>query len=124
MQTVNIQGIKIGRGNPLTLIAGPCVIESKDLVMRVAEEIKNIKNGIWLCRICHKMIDDNLGIDFPSPILKLWQKQHSQWLRDNINRSIVLARENNLIPYFQWIQYIKKSMNTEIMNLREAAKYI
>lgn len=46
MQTVNIKGIKIGRENPLTLIAGPCVIESKDLVMRVVEEIKNITTSL------------------------------------------------------------------------------
>ena len=42
MQTVKIRDIKIGGGNPLVLIAGPCVIESRDLVMRVAEKIKNI----------------------------------------------------------------------------------
>ena len=46
MKTVNINEIKIGGGNPLALIAGPCVIESRDLVMRVAEKIKNITTSL------------------------------------------------------------------------------
>ena len=46
MQTVKIRDIKIGGGNPLVLIAGPCVIESRDLVMRVAEKIKNITTSL------------------------------------------------------------------------------
>ncbi len=34
--------LKIGKGNPLVLIAGPCVIESESMTLRTAEEIKNI----------------------------------------------------------------------------------
>ena len=36
------QKIKIGAGNPLFLIAGPCVIESHDHALFMAEEIKKI----------------------------------------------------------------------------------
>lgn len=42
MQTVQINQIKIGNGQPLALIAGPCVIESRDIVMQSAEQIKII----------------------------------------------------------------------------------
>jgi hypothetical protein len=37
------------------------------------EERKNISNGIWLCRNCHKMIDANSGIDYPIDILYQWK---------------------------------------------------
>ena len=32
----------IGRGNPLALIAGPCVIESEELVLSTCEKIREI----------------------------------------------------------------------------------
>jgi 2-dehydro-3-deoxyphosphooctonate aldolase (KDO 8-P synthase) len=42
MNTVNVDQICIGTGHPLTLIAGPCVIESESLTLRIAEEIRRI----------------------------------------------------------------------------------
>ena len=42
MREVRIKDIVIGPGNPLVLIAGPCVIESEGMVMETAERIKNI----------------------------------------------------------------------------------
>ncbi len=42
MKIITIKNIKIGAGQPLVLIAGPCVIESRDMVMRIAEEVKII----------------------------------------------------------------------------------
>ena len=39
---VEINNIKIGDGNPFVLIAGPCVVENEKMVLRTAEEIKNI----------------------------------------------------------------------------------
>ncbi len=41
-KTIEVRNIKIGGNNPIVLIAGPCVIESEDLVMRTAESIKKI----------------------------------------------------------------------------------
>ena len=42
MQTKEIQigKIKIGGGNPLVFIAGPCVIESEEITFRIAEKLK------------------------------------------------------------------------------------
>ena len=34
--------VVVGEGRPLTLIAGPCVIESTELVMQVAETVSEI----------------------------------------------------------------------------------
>ncbi len=39
---VTVQKIKIGSGNPLVLIAGPCVVENRDMIFSTAEKIKSI----------------------------------------------------------------------------------
>ena len=43
---VEVNGIKIGGGNPFVLIAGPCVIESKELIMTTASRIKEITSEL------------------------------------------------------------------------------
>ena len=40
--SVHVGPITIGRGLPLVLIAGPCVIESRDLTLRTAEHIQRV----------------------------------------------------------------------------------
>ncbi len=42
MREVKVKDIVIGPGRPLALIAGPCVIESEEMVLKTAEEIKEI----------------------------------------------------------------------------------
>jgi 2-dehydro-3-deoxyphosphooctonate aldolase (KDO 8-P synthase) len=42
MPQVKVKNIKIGNGNPLVLIAGPCVIESETLCLETAKKIKDI----------------------------------------------------------------------------------
>ncbi len=42
MKTVTINNISIGQGLPLVFIAGPCVIESYDACMRLAEKLKTL----------------------------------------------------------------------------------
>ncbi len=44
--TVKIKDISIGGNNPFVLIAGPCVIENKDITMRTAGKIKQITTKI------------------------------------------------------------------------------
>jgi 2-dehydro-3-deoxyphosphooctonate aldolase (KDO 8-P synthase) len=38
--SVLIQNIPVGGKNPLVLIAGPCVVESRELILRTAEQVK------------------------------------------------------------------------------------
>lgn len=45
---VKINGISLGKGNPLVLIAGPCVIESDRSVIREASELKKITSDIGM----------------------------------------------------------------------------
>ncbi len=40
MKPMTIAGVRIGGGAPLVLIAGPCVVEGRDLVLRTAERVK------------------------------------------------------------------------------------
>ncbi|MEE9211347.1 MAG: 3-deoxy-8-phosphooctulonate synthase [Phycisphaeraceae bacterium] len=41
MQTVDVANIRIGPGQPLAVIAGPCVLESADLCLRVGEQVRD-----------------------------------------------------------------------------------
>jgi 2-dehydro-3-deoxyphosphooctonate aldolase (KDO 8-P synthase) len=43
---VKIDKIKIGNNNPFVLIAGPCVIENENLIMKTAKAIKNITDEL------------------------------------------------------------------------------
>ncbi|HAV22853.1 MAG: 3-deoxy-8-phosphooctulonate synthase [Ignavibacteria bacterium RIFCSPLOWO2_02_FULL_55_14] len=38
----SVRGIRFGGNAPLVLIAGPCVVESRDLIMRTAETIRSL----------------------------------------------------------------------------------
>ncbi|HSQ76156.1 MAG TPA: 3-deoxy-8-phosphooctulonate synthase [Bacteroidota bacterium] len=40
--SVSVGTMMIGRGHPLVLIAGPCVIENRDMALRVAETVRTI----------------------------------------------------------------------------------
>jgi len=46
MKIVEVKNIKIGNTNPLCLIAGPCVIESEDIVLRIAQKVKKIADDL------------------------------------------------------------------------------
>lgn len=45
-RVVEIEGVKVGGENPLVLIAGPCVVESEDLVLRTAESAKRTADAL------------------------------------------------------------------------------
>ena len=42
MNEVRIGEIRIGKGNPLVLIAGPCVLEGEAIVMEIAKQLKEL----------------------------------------------------------------------------------
>ncbi len=46
MHIIQVNDIKIGEGNPLVLIAGPCVIESEEIAFRTAEQIQTIADRL------------------------------------------------------------------------------
>jgi len=48
MKASTIGSIRIGTGNPLVLLAGPCVIESRDHTLRLAESIAKICSRVGI----------------------------------------------------------------------------
>lgn len=46
MKEIKLKNIKIGNGNPFVLIAGPCVVENRDLIFQTAETIKSITDEL------------------------------------------------------------------------------
>jgi 2-dehydro-3-deoxyphosphooctonate aldolase (KDO 8-P synthase) len=46
MDEVQVREIRIGKGNPLVLIAGPCVLEDEAIVMEIAKQLKEICKGL------------------------------------------------------------------------------
>ncbi|MFN3966986.1 MAG: 3-deoxy-8-phosphooctulonate synthase [Endomicrobiia bacterium] len=46
MKIVKVGNIRIGQGNPIVLIAGPCVIESEEITFRTASKIKEITSRL------------------------------------------------------------------------------
>ncbi len=55
---VEVGGVKIGAGEPLALIAGPCVIEAEDLMLRTAEQLSRLAQRL------------EIGLIFKSSYLK------------------------------------------------------
>jgi len=48
MEEVRVGEIRIGRGNPLVLIAGPCVIENERVTFETAEKLKKVCMGLGI----------------------------------------------------------------------------
>ena len=73
MNEVNVGEIRIGKGNPLVLIAGPCVIESEANALEVAKEMKKICSNLKISYIFKASYEkDNRGSEksYPGPGLK------------------------------------------------------
>src|SRR5205085_3978937 len=47
-RTVSIGDVVCGPGRPLVWIAGPCVIESHDLTLRIADELRGLADRLDL----------------------------------------------------------------------------
>jgi 2-dehydro-3-deoxyphosphooctonate aldolase (KDO 8-P synthase) len=45
---VQIENLSCGTGQPLLVIAGPCVIDGRDLMLRIAEDLKKVCDGLNL----------------------------------------------------------------------------
>jgi 2-dehydro-3-deoxyphosphooctonate aldolase (KDO 8-P synthase) len=73
MLQIRVKNIKIGQGNPLVLIAGPCVIESEKACLDTAKRLKDITERAGIPFIFKSSFDkaNRLSIDsFRGPGLK------------------------------------------------------
>ena len=57
---------------------------------KTKEERISIENAIWLCASCANLIDKNNGCDYPTEILKVWEKKHE--------KNIILWLEKGYAP--------------------------
>ena len=68
-RVVQIDGITIGEGAPLVLIAGPCVVESRDLVFKTARTIQSIAQKLqipFIFKSSYKKANRTSGKSFSS----------------------------------------------------------
>ena len=81
----NNKFIYVGKAAHITAAAkgGPRYDESLS-----SAERKSIDNAIFLCSTCADMIDKNNGIDFTTDQLRCWKKDHQEWVRNNLNKSL------------------------------------
>lgn len=66
---IKLQNIKIGNGNPLVLIAGPCVVENRNMIFKTAERIHKLtdKFGIsFIFKSSYKKANRTSGNSFTS----------------------------------------------------------
>ena len=73
MNEVKVGAIRIGKGNPLVLIAGPCVLEGKAIALEIARELKNICESLKIPYIFKASYEkDNRGSEksYSGPGLK------------------------------------------------------
>ena len=54
---VKIQNLAIGASQPLTIIAGPCVIQDRDITMEIAEKLVSIGQKLNLAIIFKASFD-------------------------------------------------------------------
>ncbi|MEK6570328.1 MAG: 3-deoxy-8-phosphooctulonate synthase [Bacteroidota bacterium] len=69
MRRIQVQNITIGGGSPLVLIAGPCVVENREMALRTAERIKKVaaKNSIpFIFKSSYKKANRTSGASFTS----------------------------------------------------------
>jgi len=57
MNEVRVGKIRIGKGNPLALIAGPCVIESEEIILTTAKKLKEICDRLGISLIFKSSYD-------------------------------------------------------------------
>jgi 2-dehydro-3-deoxyphosphooctonate aldolase (KDO 8-P synthase) len=57
MNEVRIGKIRIGKGNPLVLIAGPCVIENEEIVFFTAKSLKEICDSLGMALVFKSSYD-------------------------------------------------------------------
>ena len=72
-RTVNIGPLALGGISPFLLIAGPCVIESEDLVMRTAEALKKITGRLsipWVFKASYDKANRSSADSFRGPGLE------------------------------------------------------
>ena len=70
MKEVRIGEIRIGKGNPLVLIAGPCIIENEEITFTTAQKLKEVCDRLGISLIFKSSFDKanrTSGFSFRGP---------------------------------------------------------
>ena len=67
MLDIKLKGFKIGKGHPLALMSGPCVIESEELALFTADFLKNLCSKLGINLIYKSSYDKANRSSFTSP---------------------------------------------------------
>jgi hypothetical protein len=66
-------------------------------------ELSDITNGIWLCRNCHKLIDND-PLRFPAELLFEWRRRHEQATLERVGRPGDKLREKIQIEHLAFFE--------------------
>lgn len=110
-QTWNLLGTEIGLNKPLFLIAGPCVIESRDLALQTAEKLKTITAKLGIQFIYKSSFDKanrssdktfrGLGIDKGLNILAEVKREFSLPLLTDIHTTDEITQVAEVVDILQ-----------------------
>jgi hypothetical protein len=72
-------------------IYGAAVGASRYVAEMSSSERADVTNAIWLCRNCHKLVDND-PLQFPAGLLFEWRRGHEQMISERIGKAGALAR--------------------------------
>lgn len=122
-RVVEVSETRIGGGNPLALIAGPCVIEGEDHLLRTAEQIQRICADLKVPFILKSSYDkanrssirsfrgpglkeglrilkkarEELGLPVLSDVHEVWQVEEAAEVLDILQIPAFLCRQTDLV---------------------------
>ena len=116
MQDVTIGNITIGEGRPLAVIAGPCVIETEELALEVAEHLKRLSEELRFPLIYKSSFEkDNrsletnyrgLGIEKGLAILKKVKKETGLPVTSDVHRESDIDQAAEVLDLIQIPAYL------------------
>lgn len=88
-------GYTTSEGKPRTIAQGAHILPAGEKGPRAGKGLdkkylKSAKNGIWLCSICHKKIDDEPQW-YTEEMLQQWKKDHIELLKRLVGKDIEAA---------------------------------
>ena len=119
--TIRIANISIGNQQPLFLIAGPCVIESEQLIMHTAETLKKISQRLNIGLIFKSSFDKanrtsanafrGLGIEQGLSILNRVKEQFNLPILTDVHEDSPLNEVANVVDVLQTPAFLVRQTN-------------
>ena len=98
---VKVGSVEIGNKKPLSIIAGPCALESRDHALEMAAALKEVARKAGVGLIYKTSFDKanrtsansarGLGIELALPIFAEIRERLDEWQMDQIKRGVSLS---------------------------------